>query len=318
MQQTEGRTENNSGQAVNGQIITNGSYSVFVDENGCGYSKCGGVLITRLRGKAWGAFGEDAANASDFGFVPPNGVDFVIAKYDSESGEKTAKRISGSITAEPHRVVSEDLFASIRARLTSMVAADSDCEIRTLELINCGKEEETVDVGMFAEIALAQAREFEAHPAFVHVCTESERADDTLIFTMRKKPGKPSYSAFFNVASLERVQFCADGLVCPGRHKSHEDALLMQCISAADAEELPTVQPVEPYFSQKQRFVSGRAKAEPCVSRSDSQRTKRELMRFFIGKGSGCKVRRLRRECIRREYFVHLKSTRKQTHLHRF
>lgn len=78
MQPTEGRTENNSGQAVNGQIITNGSYSVFVDENGCGYSKCGGVLITRLRGKAWGAFGEDAANASEFGFVPPNGVDFVI------------------------------------------------------------------------------------------------------------------------------------------------------------------------------------------------------------------------------------------------
>ena len=91
MQPTEGRTENNSGQAVNGQIITNGSYSVFVDENGCGYSKCGGVLITRLRGKAWGAFGEDAANASEFGFVPPNGVDFVIAKYDSESGEKSCK-----------------------------------------------------------------------------------------------------------------------------------------------------------------------------------------------------------------------------------
>lgn len=79
MQPTEGRTENNSGQAVNGQIITNGSYSIFVDENGCGYSKCGGVLITRLRSKAWGAFGEDAANASEFGFVPPNGVDFVIA-----------------------------------------------------------------------------------------------------------------------------------------------------------------------------------------------------------------------------------------------
>lgn len=257
MQPTEGRTENNSGQAVNGQIITNGSYSVFVDENGCGYSKCGGVLITRLRGKAWGAFGEDAANASEFGFVPPNGGDFVIAKYDSESGEKIAKRISGSITAEPHRVVSEDRFASIRARLTSMVAADSDCEIRTLELINCGKEEETVDVGMFAEIALAPAREFEAHPAFVRVCTESERADDTLIFTMRKKPGKPSYSAFFNVASLERVQFCADGLVCPGRHKSHEDALLMQCISAADAEELPTVQPVEPYFFAKTKVRLG-------------------------------------------------------------
>lgn len=141
-----------------------------------------------------------------------------------------------------------------------MVAADSDCEIRTLELINCGKEEETVDVGMFAEIALAPAREFEAHPAFVHVCTESERADDTLIFTMRKKPGKPSYSAFFNVASLERVQFCADGLVCPGRHKSHEDALLMQCISAADAEELPTVQPVEPYFFAKTKVRLGPAK----------------------------------------------------------
>ena len=138
-----------------------------------------------------------------------------------------------------------------------MVAADSDCEIRTLELINCGKEEETVDVGMFAEIALAPAREFEAHPAFVHVCTESERTDDTLIFTMRKKPGKPSYSAFFNVASLERVQFCADGLVCPGRHKSHEDALLMQCISAADAEELPTVQPVEPYFFAKTKVRLG-------------------------------------------------------------
>ena len=140
MQPTEGRTENNSGQAVNGQIVTNGSYSIFVDENGCGYSKCGGVLITRLRGKAWGAFGEDAANASEFGFVPPNGVDFVIAKYDFESGEKAAKRISGSITAEPHRVVSEDRFASIRARSTSMVSADSDCEIRTLELINCGKK----------------------------------------------------------------------------------------------------------------------------------------------------------------------------------
>lgn len=165
-------------------------------------------------GRVWGRCGK----RFEFGFVPPNGVDFVVAKYDSESGEKIAKRISGSITAEPHRVVSEDRFASIRVRLTSMVAADSDCEIRTLELINCGKKEETVDVGMFAEIALAQAREFEAHPAFVRVCTESERADDTLIFTMRKNR-EAVLLRFFNVASLERVQFCADGLVCPGRHK---------------------------------------------------------------------------------------------------
>lgn len=219
MQPIEGRTENNSGRSVNGQIITNGSYSVFVDENGCGYSKCGGVLITRLRGKAWGAFGEDAANASDFGFVPPNGVDFVIAKYDSESGEKTAKRISGSITAEPHRVVSEDRFASIRARLTSMVAADSDCEIRTLELINCGKEEETVDVGMFAEIALAPAREFEAHPAFVRVCTESERADDTLIFTMRKNRGSRLTPLFSTLHRLKGCNFARMVWFAPGGTK---------------------------------------------------------------------------------------------------
>lgn len=100
-----------------------------------------------------------------------------------------------------------------------MVAADSDCEIRTLELINCGKEEETVDVGMFAEIALAPAREFEAHPAFVHVCTESERADDTLIFTMRKKPGKPSYSAFSTLHRLKGCNFARMVWFAPGGTK---------------------------------------------------------------------------------------------------
>lgn len=232
--------------AANGQLITNGNYSLFVDENGCGYSKCGGIMITRFRRRI--ANGESAKCGSEFGFTPPNGVDFVLAKTDSATGKMTAKRVEGSITAAPHKTVAEDSFGAICVRLTVTVSADADCEVRTLELINRGKAEETVEVGIFAEIALAPEREFAAHPAFVRVCTESERIDDTLIFTMRKKPGKPSYSAFFNVASLESVRFCSDGLVCPGRHGSHEESLLTRCRDANEASELPVTQSTEPYF----------------------------------------------------------------------
>lgn len=92
----------------------------------------------------------------------------------------------------------------------------------------------------------------------------------------------------------------------------------MQCISAADAEELPTVQPVEPYFfaKTKVRLGPGESGTVRLTIGFTKNRTRideilhRQRQRLQSAEAAA----RMHSAGILRAF----EMTRKQTHLHRF
>ncbi len=205
---------------LDGQLLSNGRYSCYVLSDMRGYSKCRGIMLNRFR----------AGRANE------QGIDFLM------SDGVQAWRCDDAVVMEPHKVTFEDEHDSIKSRLSVMVSADFDCEIRTLTLINGGNEPKSVSVGCFCEVALAGYSEDESHPAFVKITIDSEEEEDSVLFVSRAKPDRPERWAFFSLVSPERPHYCTDGLVLPGRNKSHSEAMLSY------ASEYPTKMPVEPYF----------------------------------------------------------------------
>lgn len=211
----------NPAENLDGQLLSNGSYSCHLISDMSGYSKCRGIMLNRYRP----------------GRAVEQGIDFLI------SDGANAWRCDESVTMQAHKVIFEGKRDNIKARLSVMVSADFDCEVRTLTLINSAKESVRLSVGCFCEVALATYNEDEAHPAFVRICVDSEEAEDSILFVSRAKPDRPERWAFFSIVSSERPRYCTDGLVRPGRNKTHAEAML------SPAAEFSVTTPVEPYFS---------------------------------------------------------------------
>ncbi len=208
-------------------ILAEREYSVFMTADGRGVSRSGEILLTRYRPDS---FAE-------------SGIVFALAVG------RIAKTIGGELTAEPHKLSLRTRIGPIEASL-GVLLPGANCELRTLEIVNCGRTEESCTVGAFAEIALAPEAEDRAHPAFVRVTVDSGKVGDTLLFTARKRPGRTEKTAFFCFVSPKEAELCADGLFRPGRGGDE-----LACLSRiaeddrADAAEIPTEQPVEPYYS---------------------------------------------------------------------
>ncbi|MBR0157331.1 MAG: DUF3131 domain-containing protein [Clostridia bacterium] len=206
-------------------VISEREYSVFMTADGRGVSRSGDILLTRYRRDS---FAE-------------SGIEFAVAVG------RTRRKIGGEMTAQMHKLSFRERIGPLEASL-GVILPGVNCELRTLELVNCGRSEEVCTVGAFAEIALAPEAEDRAHPAFVRVTVDSEKVGETLLFTARKRPGRAEKTAFFHFIAPGGTELCCDGLVRPGRGGD-----ILACLDKRAAEnsagELPTEQPVEPYYS---------------------------------------------------------------------
>lgn len=147
------------------QHLTNGSYTVFACDNGISSSSRGGFDITR--------FHADEARFS-------NGVFFAI-KSDEGCFSATLAPVNGEVeeyrcVLEPYRAVYERREGSIKTRLEVYVDSAHDAEVRLLSVTNAADSEKRIDIGAFLELALAKRAEYEAHPAFVRITVDANRA----------------------------------------------------------------------------------------------------------------------------------------------
>lgn len=206
-----------------GGLISNGSYSVFMDESGRGFSKQGSFMFTRY----------------DESLRSENGIEFYVRQGDS------VYSCAGELKTDAGLLKLTSRHSALKLELTCMVSAEQDCEIRTLKLINCGSRDLQTEVGIFAEPAMAERREYNAHPAFTRICVDSCYEQGTMLFRSAEKPERKPRFGYFNVISADDASVCCDALVSPGRLVSRAKSMLYPLGAR------PHSQPVEPFYTAR-------------------------------------------------------------------
>ena len=229
-------------------ILSNGRYAVMVTAAGSGYSRWRDMAVTRWREDvtrdSWGTY---------------------LFLRDMETGAVwSAGHQPSGMEADSYEVAySEDRaeFArrdgSIATRLTVVVSAEHDAEIRRVSLTNLGSRYRQIELTSYAEIALAPQAADAAHPAFQNLFVETEFVAEigALLATRRPRSSgdRPVWAA--HVAAVEDeangvIQYETDRARFIGRGHSVRTA-----ISVFDGRPLSdTVGPVlDPIFSLRCR-----------------------------------------------------------------
>ncbi len=161
-------------------LLSNGTYSVMITPHGTGYSRWGGMAVTRWRPEA------DVAALGSF-----------ILHRDTRDGAvfSSALRPVRSASGNHSAVFCEHHAAFTRkgAELTSVteviVSGEDNAEARRVTLTNTGRRPHEVDLTSYAELVLAPQSADLAHPAFskMFVVTEHLPELGVIIATRRRR-----------------------------------------------------------------------------------------------------------------------------------
>jgi cyclic beta-1,2-glucan synthetase len=205
------------------QILSNGSYTVFVTNSGGGSSLCGDRAVTRWR--------EDLTSDP--------GSQFLYLR-DVHSGEIWSATyqpigVEGSgYTAEffADKAVFERRDHEIDLRLEIAVSSEDDAEVRRVALTNRSERTREIEVTSFVEISLASRPEDFAHPAFGKLFVETEWLQPSTALLARRRPRSPDdppVTAFhvlsFDATTRTRVEWETDRARFLGRGRGPDNPI---------------------------------------------------------------------------------------------
>ena len=159
--------------------LSNGRLSTVITAAGSGYSKWQGLAVNRWR--------EDATR-DDFGsyfFIRDGAGRTWSAGYQPTLAEPDSYQVAFS--EDKAEISRRD--GRVSTRLTVVVSAEDDAEVRRVSLTNLGSVARELEVTSYAEIVLASARADAAHPAFsnLFVQTEVVAGRDALLASRRPR-----------------------------------------------------------------------------------------------------------------------------------
>ncbi|HWC04555.1 MAG TPA: glucoamylase family protein [Methylomirabilota bacterium] len=159
-------------------LLSNGRYSVMLTTAGSGYSRLGGLAITRWR--------EDVTRDSHGSY---------LFLRDVQSGAVwSAGHQPTGIEADTYQVTFSEDGAEFRRRdgaiettLAVLVSPEDDAEMRRVSVTNLGSQAREIELTSYAELVLAPAAADTAHPTFsnLFVQTEAVSALGALLATRR-------------------------------------------------------------------------------------------------------------------------------------
>ncbi len=161
------------------QFLSNGKYAAAVTHAGGGASFSGRMAVTRSRRDA----------------TTDPGSNFIYLR-DIRSGEVWSPTFL-PIRREPERylatfqpeiAVFDSKAEEIAAKLEIAVSPEHDVEVRLLHLVNHSDRVREIDVTSYVEIALAQARDDYAHPAFGKLFIETEYLPERSALICHRRP----------------------------------------------------------------------------------------------------------------------------------
>ncbi|MGB5294194.1 MAG: glucoamylase family protein [Thermoanaerobaculia bacterium] len=177
-------------------LLSNGRYTVMVTAAGSGFSRCGGLAVTRWREDTtrdcWGSFlflrDAETGDVWSAGFQP-SGTE--ADAYDVVYSEDRAKIL------QRHR--------SLLIALEIVVSSEDDAELRRLTVTNLENHDREIDVTSYAEVVLAPQGADEAHPAFSNLFVETEFVPKlgTLLATRRPRSAVDPQVWLAHLAAVE-------------------------------------------------------------------------------------------------------------------
>ena len=199
-------------------LLSNGRYAVMVTAAGSGYSRWGDIAVTRWREDvtrdSWGSYlyiRDRASGAVWSAGHQPSGVE--ADSYGVEYSEDHAEFIRRD--------------GPIATRLTIVVSAEHDAEIRRISLTNLGAHPSELELTSYAEVVLAPQAADVAHPAFQNLFVQTEFAPEinALLATRRPRSSTERQLWAAHVAAIEDelpgvVQYETDRARFLGRGRS--------------------------------------------------------------------------------------------------
>ncbi len=164
------------------KLLSNGKYHVMVTAQGSGYSRWGGLAVSRWR--------EDAALES-------GGTFFYLRDADSGSlWSATARPVQPgsdavSIGDAPGCAIFTRRDHGLEVTTTVAVASADDVELRRLRITNHSSRRRTLSVTSFAEIVLSPPATDAAHPAFSKIFVETEIDAELAAIVATRRPSSP-------------------------------------------------------------------------------------------------------------------------------
>ncbi|MDQ2780187.1 MAG: carbohydrate-binding protein [Pseudomonadota bacterium] len=233
-------------------LLGNEHYAVALNADGAGFSVWNGQAVTRWRDDALqdnhGLFGyvrrvgsETASRTGSAGsadgprsgnlrpdWLPlaarPAGLDEHSDHGSDLHDRGAASRATYQTDFHPDRVLLKARWSDLEATTTVSVSARDDCELRRVELRNCGHKPLRLQVALAFEAVLAPQAADEAHPAFSNLFIEARWSAAERALYLHRKPRlahEPAMHAVFFLASCDdlgaRVQACADRSAWLGR-----------------------------------------------------------------------------------------------------
>ena len=160
-------------------LLSNGRYCVMMTAAGSGYSRWGGLAVTRWREDStrdpWGTY---------------------VFLTDAESG-KTWSAGYQPAGVEPdsyEAVYSEDRVeihrrdGPIATNLQVLVSTEDDAEMRRISLTNLGARAREIEITSYTEIVLAPPDADAVHPAFSNLFVQTEFSPATEALLARRRP----------------------------------------------------------------------------------------------------------------------------------
>ena len=175
-------------------LLSNGRYAVMLTTAGSGYSRCGGLGITRWREDVtrdnWGSyvFLRDVHSGAVWS-----------AGYQPTGAEPDTYRV----TFAEDRAEFSRRDGTIATVLEVLVSPEDDAEIRRVSITNLGAQPREIEVTSYAELVLAPPAADAAHPAFSNLSVQTESLADlgALLATRRPRAaGEPTVWAAHIVA----------------------------------------------------------------------------------------------------------------------
>lgn len=158
-------------------VLASEDYSIIMNQKGAGYSKYKNYLVNRY---------QVAADETQ-------GIFFYLKNIKNKriwtSGDMNylAKADSYEMvfTEDSNKIKRRDGAIESTCKIT--IGSEQPVEIRRLELVNHGMEEETIEITTAIEPALARLEEYGSHPAFQNLFLIYEYLEEDNIFVIKRK-----------------------------------------------------------------------------------------------------------------------------------
>ncbi len=174
----------------NVNVIGNDKYTIIMDQKGNGYSKYNNILINRYK------YTDDEEQGIFFFFKNIKTKRIWTSNYMNYLSK--ADKYVMCFTPDMNKITRQD--GNIETITKISVAPTEPVEIRRIELVNHGIEDETIEITSFLEPLISEKEQDYAHRAFNKLFLEYEIIEDTIL--IRRKSRDKSKSDMFLAVNL--------------------------------------------------------------------------------------------------------------------